>query len=897
MKKSANEIRSEFVNFFKERNHNFVPSAPVIPSDDPTLLFTNAGMNQFKSIFLGENRDNLKRAANSQKCMRVSGKHNDLEEVGVDHHHHTFFEMLGNWSFGDYYKKEAISWAWELITDVWGLPKDKLYATVYTEDDESMEIWKSVTDIDHSRIGKHGAKDNFWEMGDTGPCGPCSEIHIDCGPGTCVNEGVEGHVCDVNADGCGRFMEIWNLVFIQYNRNKDGSLAELPNKHVDTGMGFERILRILQGVKSNYDTDLFMPIILETERMSGKSYDPGPEGTPFRVIADHIRALVFAISDGALPSNEGRGYVLRRILRRAYRFGNKLGFKEPFLYKLVSIVSKNMGEAFPEVAARKDHVAKIIESEEQRFGQTLEQGLEKLNQAIEKSKQSGLEKLSGKDVFTLYDTFGFPMDLTRLIASEEAISIDEEGFKSEMESQRQRARDAQKSGSDDGLSSEGWIEIAESNQTEFTGYGTLTDIVNVTRYKVLKSNDSDQCVEALIVLERSPFYPEMGGQVGDKGILTLDGAVEVRVTNTIKWNDTTVHKVSSEAGFPISLLENKGIKAQVSTTDRIYTARNHSATHLLQSALMQVLGDHVTQSGSRVDPKGLRFDFTHFKALETEELKKVETLVNSWILEDYKVTTEVKNTEDAKKDGATALFGEKYGDTVRVVTMGEMSSELCGGTHVKRTGNIGLLHITSESSISAGVRRIEAVTGMNTLALLSQKEDLLDNICLKLKVNESKLEDRIDDLGAKVKELENKVSELAGGQAENKVEELLKTANENETNGVQWATADLGSLDKDAFAAVMDSISDNIKQKRLEQTVIAIAAEVNGKALFAACAGSKCLKEKSIHCGELVKSAASIAGGGGGGNPVRAQAGGKDPSKIAEALVKVNEIIKEKAGA
>ena len=892
MTKSANTIRQEFIDFFKSKEHRFVPSAPVVPQDDPTLLFTNAGMNQFKVIFLGESRDDLKRAANSQKCMRVSGKHNDLEEVGVDHHHHTFFEMLGNWSFGDYYKKEAIIWAWELLTGVWGLPKDKLYATVFTDDDKALELWKTETDIDNSHISKHGAKDNFWEMGETGPCGPCSEIHLDNGQGYCVHEKEPGHTCGINVEGCARFIEIWNLVFIQYNREKDRSLAELPSKHVDTGMGFERLVRIIQKLDSNYATDLFIPIIEKVEKLSGKKYEYGPAGTPFRVIADHIRALVFAITDGAFPSNEGRGYVLRRLLRRAYRFGRKLGFSEPFLYKLVPVVIDIMGEAFVEITQRQKYVEQIIKSEEERFDQTLELGLEKINLMIEKIRSSKKKQLSGTDVFTLYDTYGFPMDLTRLIGAEHGMDIDEKGFEKLMSSQRTRARDAAKSGGD-ALSVEGWVELKKILKTVFIGYDFVEAEVSVCRYKIIDADrGADTCKECFVVLDKTPFYAEMGGQAGDRGVLVAKDKRELMVTDTITWNDTAVHKVKTDKAFPVDLLS-KPFLAKINTVDRMYTQRNHSATHLLHASLRKVLGDHVSQSGSHVAPEGFRFDFTHFKALTPKELLRVEDLVNELIFENLPVKTETKNTVEAKKEGATALFGEKYGERVRVVRMGDVSMELCGGTHTNMTGNIGMFHIISESSIAAGIRRIEAVTGMGCLKYFQSKEEIVLQLRYLLKVNEEDILMRVKDNAEKLKSLEAEMGRLTQASAGKEVEELIEKAS---LGAFPWVAENLGTVDKKRFMDIINKVSDTIRKKNLETAVIFLAAKVEGKALFAACAGQKAVDDYGIHCGNLVKAAAESAGGGGGGGPTRAQAGGKNSTHIQKAIDAVIAIIHEKAG-
>ncbi|MDR2728103.1 MAG: alanine--tRNA ligase, partial [Chitinispirillales bacterium] len=719
--KTSNDIRDEFIRFFAERGHTTVPSAPVVPQDDPTLLFTNAGMNQFKSIFLGDNPKGLKRAADSQKCMRVSGKHNDLEEVGRDHYHHTFFEMLGNWSFGDYYKKEAIKWAWELFTVVWKLPKDRFFATIHTGDDEAEQIWKTETDIPHDRIMRFGDKSNFWEMGETGPCGPCSEIHFDVGDEATRESTFSDPVEGVNGENA-RYRELWNLVFIQYNREKDRSLTPLPAKHVDTGMGFERIVSVIQGVESNYDTDLFQPVIQALVKMTGVPYNNGESGAPFRVIADHIRALVFAVTDGAFPSNEGRGYVLRRLLRRAYRFGREIGFKEPFLYKLVPVVIDNMGKAFPEIAQRRMYLEEVIRSEEERFGATLEQGIDKFNGMIESAAKKGAKTLSGADVFTLYDTYGFPMDLTRLMASEKGLSVDETGYGKLMEQQKERAREARK-GSEDGLTPEGWTNIREVNGTEFLGYNNESASVNITRYKAVSGENGEPVY--LLILDKTPFYAESGGQMGDKGILVSSSGKEAVVEDTFKWNDLIIHRVNVKSTGVLSDDDLKNpLTANIDNTQRVAIRRNHTATHLLQAALRKVLGDHVQQSGSRVDSASLRFDFTHFRGVVFDDIAKVETIVNNWIMDNFAVETELKDTAAAKAEGATALFGEKYGDKVRVVTIGTaastspategsaavpllpepvegnvVSKELCGGTHVSSTGQIGLFHIIGEESV------------------------------------------------------------------------------------------------------------------------------------------------------------------------------------------------------
>jgi alanyl-tRNA synthetase len=886
--KSSNTIRDEFIGFFADHGHTFVPSAPVVPQDDPTLLFTNAGMNQFKSIFLGDNPRSLRRAANSQKCMRVSGKHNDLEEVGRDHYHHTLFEMLGNWSFGDYYKKEAITWAWELLTQVWKLPKDRLFATVYHSDEEAIGYWKSETDIAHDRIMKFGDKSNFWEMGETGPCGPCSEIHFDIGDAATREATYKDPVAGVNGENA-RYRELWNLVFIQYNREKDGKLTPLPSKHVDTGMGFERIVSVIQGVESNYDTDLFQPIIGALEKACGKTYDSGPQGTPFRVIADHIRALVFAITDGAFPSNEGRGYVLRRLLRRAFRFGRELGFKNPFLHTLVEVVIGQMGTAFPEITQRRSFVEEVIRSEEERFGATLEQGIEKFMQMVDTTVKTGGSLLSGTDVFTLYDTFGFPMDLTRLMAAEKNLQVDEDGYDRLMERQKERAREGRKG--EEGLSPEGWIEVHPVSGTEFVGYTGESATALVCRYKITESESGLPAY--LLILDKTPFYAESGGQVGDTGILRTSGGKELYVENTFKWNDMIIHRV--RANEPVTGDDFSGtVNACIDTSLRTSTRRNHSATHLLQAALRTVLGNHVQQSGSRVDASSLRFDFTHFKALSAQEIEAVELQVNEWIVADLPVTTDIRDTAAAKADGATALFGEKYGDKVRVVTMSPVSKELCGGTHVSSTGRIGMFHITVETSIAAGMRRIEAVTGLGAVRYLQAKEKLVSQMTAMLKTGEDALVERLGTVLDTVHDLEVKVKVLSQAKAAGEVQEFFSDAQKS-GGAFPWLVRSLGEIDKEQFARINDAISDCIRDNAGASMVIVIGAAVGGKALFAASAGADAVRKFGVHCGELVKAAALKAGGGGGGSPVRAQAGGKDATKVDESLDVVAHLLREKA--
>jgi alanyl-tRNA synthetase len=891
--KSSKEIRDDFLGFFKKHGHTIVPSAPVVPQDDPTLLFTNAGMNQFKSIFLGDNPKGLKRAADTQKCMRVSGKHNDLEEVGRDHYHHTFFEMLGNWSFGDYYKKEAIRWGWELLTGVWKLPKDQLFVTVYKDDDEAAGIWKSETDIPHDRILRFGDTYNFWEMGETGPCGPCSEVHYDTGDAATRQSTFADPVAGVNGPNA-RYRELWNLVFIQYNRGKDGKLVPLKARHVDTGMGFERVVAVLQGADSNYHTDLFMPVIKVLEKISGREYKPGKEGTPFRVAADHIRALVFAITDGAFPSNEGRGYVLRRLLRRAARFGRELGCREPFLHRLVPVVIETMGGAFPEVKERRAYVEEVVRTEEERFSDTLEQGIQKFDTMVDACLKQGKKVLAGCQVFALYDTYGFPMDLTRLMAAEKGLSIDEKECGCLMEEQKTRGREARKD-DEAGLTPEGWIELALCTGTGFVGYEQDETAVTVCRYKVLEGGNR---AEYLIILDKTPFYAASGGQVGDRGTIRTANGKTLVVRDTVKWNDLVVHRCCADVTIAKEDLSGP-LMAALGQERRAAIRRNHSATHLLQAALRQVLGSHVQQSGSRVDERGLRFDFTHFKALSREEIEKVEKLVNVWVLEDLDVGTVVMEPGKARKEGAMALFGEKYGDRVRVVSMGGVSKELCGGTHVSSTGRIGLFHITEETSIAAGVRRIEAVTGMESLKFVQRSEEIMSEAAGLLKAGRESLVERVKATLSMVGNLEVKLAASSAANASQTVDKLLEAALARE-GALKWHVRDLGEIDKKDFGEILNGVSDAIRQNKLSdicKSVIVIAGVADGSVMLGACAGPRAIKEYGIHCGEIVKAAAAKVGGSGGGSAGRAQAGGKDPSKIGEALAEASRIIDEKAKA
>ncbi len=877
---SSSEIRSQFVRFFEGHAHRFVPSSPVVPVDDPTLLFTNAGMNQFKDVFLGTGKRDYSRAVNSQKCMRVSGKHNDLEEVGKDGRHHTFFEMLGNWSFGDYYKRESIAWGWELLTKVWGLDPTRLWATVYRDDDEAADLWHGVTGLPHDRILRCGEKDNFWEMGDTGPCGPCSEIHYDYG--FCDTPG--GHVCQVNGV-CGRYTEIWNHVFIQYNREDGGKLVELPSKHVDTGMGFERVTTLLQGQRSNYDTDLFVPILKATEELTGRKYTPGLESarTPsnevernamaFRVIADHIRALSFTIADGAIPSNDGRGYVVRRILRRASRYGRNLGMTQPFLHKLVEVVAGVMGGGFPEVREKAAYAAGIVKNEEERFLRTLDLGLDRFAQALERTRARGVQAISGEDAFRLYDTYGFPLDLTQLMASEEDLTVDLAGFQAEMSKQQERARQGKAFVMDVGLER----EVQDLPPTRFTGYEGIEGSTTLLRHLPQAGE------RAAIILAQTPFYAESGGQLGDRGELTADG-FRFEVETAQKAGDVTLHLGVVTAGVP---REGMTLTASVDPAARSATAKNHTATHLLHAALRQVLGTHVQQAGSLVGPDRLRFDFTHPKALAPEELLKLEHIVNAKVREAIPVVKQEMGIEEARKLGAMALFGEKYGDRVRVIGVPGFSTELCGGTHLDNTHEVVYFKVVSESAVAANVRRIECLTADNALQALEDYEDILERASAALKTTPRELEARLaqvlDENRKLARELETARKKLA-----------LSGLDELAASAVSLAPAD-GRLLARALEGVdmanLRDLADKLDRK-LAPAVVLLASVAGDKANFV-CKVSKALVERGLDARKIVSRVAGIAGGGGGGRSDMATAGAKDVAKVPEAVAAAKGIVME----
>lgn len=858
---TSREIRQSFLDFFKSKEHKIISGSPVIPFEDPTLLFTNAGMNQFKDVFLGTGTREYKRAADTQKCIRVSGKHNDLEEVGYDTYHHTFFEMLGNWSFGDYYKAEAIEWAWELLTTVWNLPKERLWATVYRTDDEAYELWKTKTDIKHSHILRFGEKDNFWEMGETGPCGPCSEIHInlsdDLENGSLVNAGVQ------------ECIEIWNLVFIQYNRDANGVLHDLPAKHVDTGMGFERVCAVMQHKPSNYDTDVFTPIIDEIAKISGIPYDKDEHKIPMRVISDHIRTLSFAIADGAVPGNEGRGYVLRRILRRAARYGRKLNLKEPFLFGLVDVLESTMGDVFPEIKSKKDYVKKIIKAEEESFNRTLDRGIELFDACVAEMKKQNKTVFSGDDAFKLYDTFGFPVDLTNVMARELNFTLDEDRFNELMKKQKERAREATK----DKLASVNiqvnnlsGFDLTSDVPTEFTGYDELSTGAKIVGHK--KETGTD-----LIILDKTPFYVEAGGQTDDIGKIII-GETNLDVVDVAKINNETVHIVKNES----DVLVNTGfdVTATVDSKRRWDIMRNHSATHFLHAAMRKILGTHVQQAGSYVGPDRLRFDFSHFAKLTETEISDIEAMINEKLRENITIDHH-RNIpfEQAKKMGALMFFGDKYGDKVNVVQFGDFSMEFCGGTHVKNSSQIGLLKIISESSISSGVRRIEAVTGAGVEKFLLSQTD-------KLRSNEEKLHELLEQK----KKLEKELADFHLREKLSVIPSIIAAPEILDSIALYKGKVLADSMDE------LKSFGDELRN-RIKSGLGLLVSKLDEKVGLVCVVSDDLIKEKKLSAGKIVGDVAKLLGGGGGGKPHLATAGAKDISGIDTALSQFAEIVKK----
>lgn len=902
---TSKDIRSGFIDFFTHCGHRFVPSWPVVPIGDDTLLFTNAGMNQFKDIFLGFRKPPYGRAVNSQKCIRVSGKHNDLEEVGLDTYHHTFFEMLGNWSFDDYFKAEAIEWAWDLLTKVYKINPDLLWATVFAgdkedgaePDNEAAALWTKITSIPKEKVLFCNRKDNFWEMGSSGPCGPCSEIHIDLGPERCDMKQTPGHQCRVNG-GCARFIELWNLVFIQFNRKADGSLERLEANYVDTGAGLERIASVLQNKKSNYDTDLFMPLIRATEELAGIKYTSqmgNKSDNAFRVIADHIRTLSFAIADGVTPANEGRGYVIRRILRRASRFGRTLNLYEPFLHKLTAVLADSMGQAFEELNQRKDFVSRVIESEETSFGRTLDRGLEIFAMAAEKSAASAKKTISGDDAFKLYDTYGFPLDLTQLMAREQGLEVDTEGFDRLMNQQRQQARAAQKTGSLTSLLGGMQLPQTDDSLKYQTDCCTAQVIGWIDSEGLHTEGQIGQTTEPVgLILDKTCFYAESGGQIGDNGQIQGQGG-NFTVKTTEKVADCVIHHGNIQSGL---LRTGDEVTGRVDPGRR-QSRKNHTVTHLLQWALRQALGDSVKQQGSLVCPEYFRFDFTWPKALSKDQIRQIETLVQARIQEDHPVSIAVLPVQEAEKLGAVALFGEKYGDTVRVVAIGApspkaiekaFSKEFCGGTHVERTGLIGGFAILKEESISSGVRRITGLTGQGLMDHLMSCSRIVDQLAESLKAPADQIPARVNKLLEDNKNLQKQLKTAARGGGT----DLLAEANSllEKAPRIGQTAVVVGQISASSVEQARTAI-DSIKKKAGSAAVVLGMVEEEDKVMLLAGVTDD-LITKGIKAGDLVKEIAPIVGGGGGGRPQMAQAGGKDPSKIGEALEKASESIMQK---
>jgi alanyl-tRNA synthetase len=868
------DIRRTFLEFFRERGHLIVPSARIVPESDPSLLFTNAGMVPFKNLFLGTERARSPRVADVQKCLRISGKHNDLDDVGRDVYHQTFFEMLGNWSFGDYYKAEAIDWAWDLLTRVWELPKDRLYATVFESDAEAEALWPKVTDLPRSRILRFGAKDNFWEMGETGPCGPCSEIHFDRGPGACDRP--PGHPCGVNS-GCARYMEIWNLVFIQSNREPDGRLIDLPSKHVDTGMGLERVTAILQRVDGNYDTDLLRGMISVAEDRARKRYQGGatPDDVAFRVIADHGRAVAVMIADGIAPSNEGRGYVLRRLLRRAARQGRVLGLTGPFLGDVTDRVCEVLGVGYPELPEARERIRATVTAEEERFGETLEKGLGLLAEEIAALRRDGGHRLSGEVAFKLYDTYGFPVDLTEDILRGELLEVDHAGFDRSMEEQRTRGR-----------------ERARFTAASAGGFGDVTSRFAGDRVDALESPvialavDGEEREVARegelveIVTAETPFYGESGGQVGDRGRIELADGTLVEVEDTQRpRSELIVHRGRVVHG---AVVRGRVARLSIDGPHREATRLNHSATHILHAALRHQLGAQVRQAGSLVTPERLRFDFAHDARLDEARLAAIEDEVNAHIRENAEVTAEEMGYDDAIRAGALAFFGDKYGDRVRVLSMGDFSVELCGGSHVRRTGDIGVFKLRGESAIGAGVRRVEALTGEGALATIRRRERELREVAEILRGGDEDVAARLEKLLANQKELERRLAESQSRLASGASRDLLDGV--REVRGIQVLARRVDQVDTRVLRELADKVRDRMKSG------VVVLGGSDGEKVVLLAAVTKDLVGR-VDAGGLIREIAPIVGGGGGGRRDFAQAGGKDPEKLPQALERVYELI------
>jgi alanyl-tRNA synthetase len=873
---TGHETRERFLEYFSQHGHRIVKSSSLVPTNDPTLLFTNAGMNQFKDVFLGREKRDYLRATTSQKCVRAGGKHNDLENVGKTARHHTFFEMLGNFSFGDYFKKDAIPLAWNLVTQEYGLDKARLWVTIYRDDEEAFEIWNRDMKVRASRIFRLGEKDNFWAMGDTGPCGPCSEIHYDQGP----SASEQGHSdCQFPCE-CGRYVEIWNLVFMQYNRDASGNLTPLPKPSIDTGMGLERIAAVLQGKTSNFDTDLLKPLIVEAAELAQKEYGQDwAADVSLRVIADHARAAAFLISDGVIPANDGRGYVLRKILRRAIRHGKLIGVDDPFLYQMTAHVAELMKAPYPELLSTREYVAKVVKNEEERFSSTVRIAIDQLSEALGKLQRTadGERVLPGEVMFKFYDTFGLPLDLMQELAEETGVKLDESGFSQRLEAQRERGKASWKYEATGGLTIAGEAETKHvpSTKTKFVGY---TDL-EIADARIVAIHASGKPVQHLragetgeVFLDRTPFYAETGGQVGDTGTLEGDNS-EALVHNTFPLlPGYSAHETKSLRGI---LKVGETVRAKVDADRRAFIAKNHTATHLLHASLRNLIGFHVKQAGSLVAPDRLRFDFTHYAPLSPEEVIEIENLVNSVVMQNSPVTTSVKDLNEAIAEGAMALFGEKYGSHVRVVAVDTFSRELCGGTHVGRTGDIGLFKVVSESGIAAGIRRIEAITGEGALNRFREDERLIAELEELARGKRSELTSLVEKYQSSIQTLEKELEELRYRMAKSQVQQLLQSA--QIVKGVKVVTGIVDGLDKGGLRNLADEL-----KAQLERGLVVLATSSSDKVSLVATVTANLMQK--VHAGKLVKEISAVVGGSGGGRAEMAEAGGKDPSRIAEAL-------------
>ena len=870
----SSEIRQKFLDFFASKDHKILPSAPLVPQDDPTLLWINAGMAPFKKYFDGSATPPKRRIATSQKCIRT----NDIENVGRTARHQTFFEMLGNFSFGDYFKEEAIRWGYEFLKNELDLDEEQFWISIYKDDDEAFDIWREEIGVPEDRIVRMGKDENFWEIG-TGPCGPCSEIHYDRG----IEYGCEDG-CELGCD-CDRYLEVWNLVFTQYNKTEDGEYLDLPQKNIDTGVGLERLASLLQDVESNFETDLFRPLIEYITDNCDVDYGAEEEkDIAIKVIADHIRTVTFAIADGALPSNEGRGYIVRRLLRRAVRYAKELDLEVPFLHTIVPLVVEIMGDHYTKLEDKEEQIKKIVKQEEERFQQTLAQGMNILEEIIVELKEEEITEIPGQKVFTLYDTYGFPKELTAEIAAEHNLTIDETGFESAMEEQRKRARAAREDYDKGHSELELFKELKdEVGRVDFVGYHKfeVETMINAIVHEEKKVEEVQADNRARIILDKTPFYAESGGQRGDQGIIKTETA-EAKVLDTVEIAELVVHEVEVIEG---EIEVGAEVKAEIDDRLREATAKNHTATHLLHQALKDVLGDHITQSGSSVTSERLRFDFSHFEAVSAEELREIETIINQRVQQNLAVNVELMSLDEAKEAGAVALFDEKYGEKVRLVSVGDYSTELCGGTHIDAAGEIGLFKILSESGVAAGTRRIEAVTGPAALSYVQEQEDIITEAADKLKTSPDELLTKLDKVQGEVKELEKEITSLKDKLAKVQTSDLISAT--EEINGVQVILDSVEDLDAEGLRKMGDNLGQD-----LASGIVILGSQLENKVLFVAKVSSD-LVDEGYHAGDIISEVAQVAGGGGGGRPDMAQAGGSQPDKLEAALDKAREVISE----